>query len=98
MTAATVATSVPGRCVGRPFQTPRVIVKCTHCDSADLETGFIFDSGQGPRYGRWASGQLKLGSFGGAEHAWNIPKRQIDAYRCPQCGHLELSSTGEIEY
>jgi hypothetical protein len=73
-------------------------MKCTHCDATDLEAGFLFDGGQQNRYGRWASGPFKLGLFGGLRQAWNIPKRRIDAYRCPQCGHLELFAAGEIEY
>ncbi|MFE0105462.1 hypothetical protein [Streptomyces sp. NPDC059009] len=65
-------------------------MKCTHCGAAELEPGFVEDSGQNATgYARWVQGALERGIFGGAKrmgrHRW-----QIDAHRCRMCGHLEL--------
>ncbi|WP_431981473.1 hypothetical protein [Streptomyces qinglanensis] len=70
-------------------------VTCTHCGAADPEPGFVEDSGQNARgYARWIAGHLERGIFGGAKRMGR-PNRQIDAYRCHQCGHLELFATHE---
>ncbi|QHC23856.1 hypothetical protein GR130_23320 [Streptomyces sp. GS7] len=58
-----------------------------------LEPGFVDDAGQGSAgYTRWIAGVLERGPFGGAKRAGRM-RRQIDAYRCFQCGHLELFAT-----
>ncbi|MBN3929876.1 hypothetical protein IQ279_09525 [Streptomyces verrucosisporus] len=65
-------------------------VKCTQCGTTGLEPGFIEDSGDNSRgYARWIAGPLEFGPFGGARRMGR-PRWQIDAYRCPKCGHLEL--------
>jgi hypothetical protein len=55
-----------------------------------LEPGFVEDSGQGARgFARWVQGALGRGPPGGAE-LMGRPRRRIDAFRCPNCAHLEL--------
>ncbi|QEU78041.1 hypothetical protein [Streptomyces subrutilus] len=71
-------------------------VKCTHCGATDLEPGFVEDTGEHARgYARWIPGPLERGLFGGAKRMGK-PRRQIDAYRCPRCGHLELFATAYV--
>ncbi|MGW0396554.1 hypothetical protein ACWD0E_01685 [Streptomyces sp. NPDC003002] len=69
-------------------------MRCTYCGAAgSLEPGFVEDSGESARgYARWIAGPLERGLFGGAKRMGR-PRRQIDAYRCQQCGHLELFAT-----
>ncbi|WP_333779027.1 hypothetical protein [Streptomyces sp. IBSBF 3136] len=63
---------------------------CTHCGNVGLMEGFIEDAGEHSRgYARWIEGALERGIFGGAKRMGR-PRRQIEAYRCPKCGHLEL--------
>ena len=69
---------------------------CTHCGTVGLAEGFIEDSGENSRgYARWIEGALERGIFGGAKRMGR-PRRQIEAYRCPKCGHLELFAAGEV--
>jgi hypothetical protein len=69
---------------------PAGIRRCTHCGAAELEIGFIEDSGQGSRgYARWIRGRLERGVFGGAKRLGR-ERWRIDVYRCVQCSHLEL--------
>ncbi|MFD4543608.1 hypothetical protein [Streptomyces bauhiniae] len=64
--------------------------RCTHCGTVGLEPGFVEDAGQSSRgYARWIQGALEKGIFGGAKRMGR-PTWQIDAYRCPNCAHLEL--------
>jgi hypothetical protein len=64
--------------------------RCGQCGTSGLESGFIEDQGEGSRgYARWIAGALERGPFGGAKRAGRI-RWQVDAYRCPNCGHLEL--------
>lgn len=64
--------------------------KCTQCGTVELEPGFIEDAGEHSRgYARWIAGPLERGIFGGAKRMGR-PRWQIEAYRCPTCGHLEL--------
>ncbi|MFI7401554.1 hypothetical protein ACIBW9_13930 [Streptomyces sp. NPDC049541] len=70
--------------------------KCTYCGTIGLMDGFIEDEGQGTHgYARWIEGALERGPFGGARRMGR-PRRQIEAYRCPTCGHLELFATAEV--
>ncbi|MFI6106643.1 hypothetical protein [Streptomyces sp. NPDC051310] len=63
---------------------------CGQCGRAGLEPGFIEDTGEHSRgYSRWIAGPLERGLFGGAKRMGR-PRWQIDAFRCPDCGHLEL--------
>jgi hypothetical protein len=63
---------------------------CTHCGTTGLQQGFIEDEGEGSRgYARWVAGALERGPLGGAR-LMGKSRSQIDAFRCPQCGHLEL--------
>ncbi|WP_405014885.1 hypothetical protein [Kitasatospora sp. NBC_01539] len=65
-------------------------LKCTQCGVLGLEQGFVEDTGEGSRgYARWIAGALERGIFGGAKRLGR-PRWQIDAFRCPSCGHLEL--------
>ncbi|WP_326813967.1 MULTISPECIES: hypothetical protein [unclassified Streptomyces] len=64
--------------------------RCTHCGTVGLEPGFVEDAGQHSRgFARWIQGALERGPFGGAKRMGK-PAWQIDAYRCPNCAHLEL--------
>lgn len=65
-------------------------IRCTQCGAMGLEPGFVEDAGQGASgYTSWIAGALERGPLGGARRAGR-PHWQIDAYRCPVCGHLEL--------
>lgn len=65
-------------------------IRCTHCGATGLEQGFIDDAGENSRgYAQWIEGALERGIFGGAKRMGR-PHWQIDAYRCPNCSHLEL--------
>ncbi|RFU85451.1 hypothetical protein DSC45_06705 [Streptomyces sp. YIM 130001] len=65
-------------------------IRCTQCGTTGLEPGFVEDLGQGARgYSRWIAGALERGVFGGAKRMGR-PRWQIDAHRCPKCGHLEM--------
>ncbi|PZG48879.1 hypothetical protein C1I98_12070 [Spongiactinospora gelatinilytica] len=66
-------------------------MRCTQCDGADLEPGFIEDNGESQGYGRWIAGPLERGIFGGARRMGK-PRWIIDAFRCTRCSHLELFS------
>lgn len=44
---------------------------------------------QSKGFAHWVEGALERGVFGGAR-LMGRPKWEVDAYRCPQCGHLEL--------
>jgi hypothetical protein len=74
-------------------------VTCTQCGMAGLQLGYILDLAQGGGlYARWLAGPLELGSMGGVKKLRRKPKWRIDAFRCPQCGHLELFAGGQPEY
>ncbi|WP_411102912.1 hypothetical protein [Streptomyces sp. cmx-4-9] len=71
-------------------------VRCTYCGAVGLEPGFVEDAGEGARgFARWIAGPLELGWLGGAKRMGR-PRRRIDAYRCRQCGHLELFATDHV--
>ncbi|MFF8613986.1 hypothetical protein [Streptomyces sp. NPDC015350] len=65
-------------------------VRCTQCGAVGLEPGFVEDLGQGARgFTQWVAGALEKGPLGRAKRMGR-PHWQIDAYRCPRCGHLEM--------
>ncbi|WP_433469007.1 hypothetical protein [Spirillospora sp. CA-128828] len=64
--------------------------RCSQCGGEDAEPGFVEDAGEHSRgYARWIAGPLERGIFGGAKRMGR-QRWQIDAWRCRQCGHLEL--------
>ncbi|MEU6894596.1 hypothetical protein ABZ934_22820 [Streptomyces sp. NPDC046557] len=68
-------------------------MRCTFCGAGAIEPGFVEDAGQGaPGYARWIAGPLERGLFGWPKRSGRA-RRRIDAWRCPQCGHLELFAT-----
>ncbi len=65
-------------------------IRCTHCGGAELEPGYIEDTAEvSLGHVRWVEGLLERGVFGAAKRT-RRPRRQIDAYRCTRCDHLEL--------
>ncbi|GGX79065.1 hypothetical protein [Streptomyces anandii] len=69
---------------------------CTCCGTVGLTEGFVEDAGQSaPGYARWIEGALERGILGGAKRM-SRPRRQIEAFRCPKCGHLELFATSAV--
>jgi len=65
-------------------------VTCTQCGGEELDEGFVEDRGEGSQgYARWVEGALQRGIFGGAKRMGR-PRREIRAFRCVRCGHLEL--------
>lgn len=71
-------------------------MRCTSCGNQGLEAGFIEDSGEGSHgYARWIQGTLERGFFGGAKRLGK-QRWQIDAYRCPACGHLDLFASKSV--
>jgi hypothetical protein len=62
---------------------------CLRCGGA-LEEGFIEDSGQSSRgRARWIAGAIEHGLLGGTK-VMGKERRDITAYRCTQCGRLDL--------
>ncbi|MGA8115486.1 MAG: hypothetical protein WCA46_17625 [Actinocatenispora sp.] len=65
-------------------------LKCTHCGLVGLEPGFLEDSGESAKgFVRWIEGALERGLLGNAKRMGR-PRRQVDAWRCPSCAHVEL--------
>ena len=63
---------------------------CTQCGCKALEEGFVEDTGQGTKgFTNWIAGPLQQGPFGGARRMGR-QRRAIAAFRCTECGHLEL--------
>ncbi|CAM3316171.1 hypothetical protein [Stackebrandtia soli] len=68
---------------------------CTCCSSTSFEPGFMADSGQNAQgYGRWIAGTLERGFLGGAK-TMGRGKLAVEAFRCTNCGHLELFARQE---
>ncbi|MFD7729144.1 hypothetical protein ACFV6F_01995 [Kitasatospora phosalacinea] len=75
--------------MSRPLPSPTPI-RCSHCGHTGLDQGFIEDDGQSSQGdARWIPGAVEHGPLGGARR-FGRPRLQIDAFRCPACGHLEL--------
>ncbi|GLZ80217.1 hypothetical protein Afil01_50240 [Actinorhabdospora filicis] len=72
---------------------PAAPTHCTHCRSADLTPGFLGDMG-GRGFTRWIAGRLERGVLGGAK-MFGRPKLAVEAFRCGDCGHLELFAVDE---
>lgn len=88
-------TAEPGaaRPILAPVTTP---IRCTSCQHVGLDPGFVEDSGEGSRGdARWVAGAIERGFFGRAKRLGR-PRMQIDAYRCPECGHLELFAAKQL--
>jgi hypothetical protein len=69
---------------------------CTHCGNPGLDQGFLEDSGEHSHGDtRWIAGPLQRGVFGRAKRLGR-PRFQLDAFRCPNCGHLELFARQEL--
>jgi hypothetical protein len=65
-------------------------LRCTQCGCVGLEPGYVEDAGQHSRgYSRWIGGPLERGVFGGARR-FGKQRWQIEAFRRPECAHLEL--------
>ncbi|MDH6226485.1 MULTISPECIES: hypothetical protein [Streptomyces] len=71
-------------------------VQCGQCGAVGLEPGFVEDSGEASQgFARWIAGPLERGIFGGAKRMGRT-RWEIEAYRCPRCGHLELFARREV--
>ncbi|MEZ0069477.1 DNA-directed RNA polymerase subunit RPC12/RpoP [Streptacidiphilus sp. MAP12-20] len=68
-------------------------IRCTQCGAIGLQPGFIEDP-RGSGDTRWVAGAIERGPLGGAKRMGR-KRMQIDAFRCPDCGHLELFATQE---
>ncbi|HST83686.1 MAG TPA: hypothetical protein VLL08_18280 [Kineosporiaceae bacterium] len=69
---------------------------CTQCGCEQLDEGFIEDAGEASKgFARWIAGPLERGVFGGAKRLGRL-RREIAAFRCRQCGHLELYARAEV--
>lgn len=69
---------------------------CSACGATGLAPGFIEDMGQGSQgYARWIEGPLERGVFGGASRFMR-QRWEVEAWRCPNCAHLELFAPREI--
>lgn len=67
--------------------------RCSRCDGA-LTIGFIEDKGErgalaASRVLSWIEGKAEKGVLGGAK-VLGKQRRDVTAYRCGQCGHLDL--------
>jgi len=70
--------------------------KCTQCGSAELELGFLEDTGKVAKgYARWIPGPIERGFLGAAKVAGK-PRWQVIAHRCMTCAHLELFANDHI--
>jgi len=67
------------------------IDKCPKC-GAKMQEGFLIES-KLPL--RWMAGKPE-GSVPGGTTAQGREQRQIESYRCVECGHLELYARGVI--
>ena len=74
--------------------TPRQDTRhCSRCHG-QLRLGFLEDKGERGGIGTsvvlsWIDGPAKKGVFGGARVAGKS-RYEVKAYRCEQCGHLDL--------
>jgi phage FluMu protein Com len=71
-------------------------LRCTHCGTVGLEQGFVEDTGRASfGFVRWVPGLLERGAFGIAKSRGR-PRLQVDAFRCPNCAHLELFAANQV--
>jgi hypothetical protein len=71
-------------------------LRCTQCETVGLEPGYVEDSGRASfAYVRWVAGVLERGAFGIAKSSGR-PRFQVDAFRCPRCGHLEMFAVNRV--
>ena len=66
---------------------------CSRCQGG-LRVGFLEDKGErgsiaASRVLSWIDGQAQKGAFGGAK-VLGKQRHDVTAYRCDQCGHLDL--------
>lgn len=66
---------------------------CSRCDGT-LTVGFLEDKGErgaiaASRVLSWIDGGAQKGVFGGAK-VLGKTRHDVTAYRCEQCGHLDL--------
>lgn len=67
--------------------------RCSRCDGG-LRLGFLEDKGERGSIGAsrvlsWIDGAAQKGAFGGAR-VLGKERYDVKAYRCGQCGHLDL--------
>lgn len=64
--------------------------KCPKC-SGEMEVGFILDRGYNNFLpAEWIAGEPETGWFGGVVKTSNRDRLWTDAWRCKNCGFLEL--------
>ena len=66
---------------------------CSRC-GGELQVGFLEDKGERGSIGAsrvlsWIDGEAQTGVFGGAK-VLGKARYEVTAYRCSQCGHLDL--------
>ena len=67
--------------------------RCSGCEG-ELRLGFLEDKGERGSIGAsrvlsWIEGRAEKGAFGGAK-VLGKTRRDVQAYRCDRCGHLDL--------
>jgi pyruvate/2-oxoglutarate dehydrogenase complex dihydrolipoamide acyltransferase (E2) component len=78
-----------------PGEDPDPEVTCSRCGAQSLELGYVEDTGQHSEgRGLWVEGPFEMGFFGPRRSGRR--RRAIEAYRCPQCMHLELFAIDEM--
>lgn len=61
---------------------------CTYCGGL-IKEGYLVDYGDGARPLGWIKGAVRRGMMGGAKTLFET-KYATQAYRCVDCGHLEI--------
>lgn len=68
-----------------------IIKRCTQCGGERLDEGFILDNQEATAVvASWISGPPELGMLGGVRRSRHKKRQAITAFRCFECGHLEL--------
>lgn len=68
---------------------PSVPMHCTHCQSRNLAPGFLGAMTQHHRHVSWVAGPMERGVLGGTK-MFGRTRLLAEAFRCGDCGHLEL--------